>query len=218
MKSNDELRIQLSKTVPCQAGVHEPIPPFPSAHILETIIYYATDVEMEDVPALCEKLQKVYLEAGAIKVIPPQTWREKLTYNETSEQFDKMRVSPKIQMREKLVNGIFKLSNNPPKHLNPKTKETNKKTLKNFKTEEMVKESVQQKICYQHLIKKCWTDFEHSDLLGTYAMDLHCSPMDALAITEGNLNQLNNPLMKKSSLLKKLIVKIQGISDCFCYV
>ena len=67
-------------------------------------------------PGLLAKLQRLYLSFGAIKLIPPKEWVEKFSlFEENTLLLDRRMVTPKYQSGEKLVEGIYRLTNNPLK-------------------------------------------------------------------------------------------------------
>jgi hypothetical protein len=73
--------------------------------------------EMRDFPGLLAKLQRLYLSFGAIKLIPPKEWLEKFSlFEENTLLLDKEKVAPKYQNGQKLVEGIYRLTNNPLSH------------------------------------------------------------------------------------------------------
>jgi hypothetical protein len=84
--------------------------------------------EMRDFPGLLARLQHLYLSFGAIKLIPPKEWLENFSlFDENSLLLDRKMVTPKYQSGQKLVEGIYRLTNNPLTHVG---RQSNKMSLK----------------------------------------------------------------------------------------
>ena len=71
-----------------------------------------------------DHLQTLEMTNGAVKIIPPQKWLNEIdthNYGENSKLFDHHTVWPKAQCSEKLVDGIFRLTNNPLRDVQEKS-------------------------------------------------------------------------------------------------
>ena len=58
-------------------------------------------------------LQRLEINTGALKIIPPADWTALHNFEQHSTMFDYLKVVPKAQSTTKLVEGIMKLNNNP---------------------------------------------------------------------------------------------------------
>ena len=79
---------------------------------------------MENFVNYLDNLQTLEMTAGALKILPPKKWLDEIdahNYDKNSKLFDHQFVWPKAQCSEKLVDGIFKLTNNPLRDVQEKS-------------------------------------------------------------------------------------------------
>ncbi len=227
VKENEELVAQLQlweegKKKPVQASVSCPVER-PNAN------------EMEDFEELYAKYEAKYatLGVGALKVIPPDEWKNKhgCDFERSQLTLGKKRITPKIQLAQQLHQGICRLTNNPltdRQHLpiaNSDLLQHEKRdgiTLKNFCNKILMSQQNAGLTSFttEQLIEKCWqklptitqgSDYHH---LGDYGMDLNWSALKFLANSEtkqganlGNLKSLLSEIGKRIPVIhnKKLI-------------
>lgn len=84
--------------------------------------------EMDHLEDFVEKIEQTELNSGAVKIIPPSDYRPKVGFLENSTLLDNQMLIPKIQHSQKVAQGIYKLCNNPLRHIDKK--DTNGKKLK----------------------------------------------------------------------------------------
>jgi hypothetical protein len=85
--------------------------------LIQHPVEYSTSEEMDSFESFIDKLHKKYshLGVGAVKIIPPQEWLSRMacSFDTCQIMFGKKMVQPKIQLVQKLVDGIYRLTLNP---------------------------------------------------------------------------------------------------------
>ena len=80
------------------------------------VVYCATNTDMccmANFVSYLNNLQRVEMNSGALKIIPPAEWTAIHNLKGNSTMFDYLKVVPKAQSTTKLVEGIMQLNNNP---------------------------------------------------------------------------------------------------------